>query len=258
MSYPFRVVIPARYQSTRLPGKPLIELAGKPMVQRVVEQALQSSAMQTIVATDDVRIEQCLKALNYDCILTSTDHRSGSDRIEEVTQVLSLKPEDVVVNVQGDEPLIPPRVIDQVASLLFENEARAVATLYESITDGGDFSNPNVVKVVVSEEGTALYFSRAPIPWDRDGFAETIPNHLASSGKRHIGIYAYRVSALREFVRLAPSVLEKTESLEQLRFLSNGYSIAIAEAEEKVPGGVDTPADATYVEELLISKGKSK
>ena len=249
----FRVIIPARYSSSRLPGKPLLDIAGKTMIQRVVEQAQKSRASQIVVATDDDRIAEHVLEIKAKAVMTSTNHESGSDRLEEATRHLGFIDSDIIVNVQGDEPLIPPEVIDQVADLLFDNPTCHAATLSEPIYAGEDLENPNIVKVVSSNNGIALYFSRAPIPWNREDFRSGIPPRLTDVYQRHVGIYAYRVSALREFVALERSDLEVKESLEQLRFLSNGYSIAVAEACLPVPGGVDTPEDATRILDIVES-----
>ncbi len=243
----YRVVIPARYGSTRLPGKPLIDIAGKPMVVRVAEQALRSKATEVVVATDDARVVDALRESDADAVLTRADHRSGSDRVMEVAAAW---PDDaIVVNVQGDEPLIPPPVIDQVAGLI--DERCEVATLSEPITEPAAVFDPNVVKVVADRCGRALYFSRAPIPWHRDGFADGPPPQIGTQWGRHIGIYAYRVGALRAFVSYPPSPIEEIEALEQLRLLDHGHAIAVAAAEAPVPGGVDTPADVDRVRDVL-------
>ena len=249
----FAVVIPARFASTRLPGKPLLDIGGKAMIVRVAEQALASSADAVVVATDDARVLDAVSATPAEAMLTRKDHPTGSDRVMEVVERQGWGDDDVVVNVQGDEPLIPPRVIDQVAGLLADG-ACGVATLCEPIMRREDVFDPNVVKVVVNGVGRALYFSRAPMPWWRDGFAgDEAPSLTIAAGlwKRHIGIYAYRVGTLREFVGWLPSPLEQTEALEQLRLLDHGRDIAVADAVEPVPGGVDTPADAERVREVL-------
>lgn len=249
----FYVVIPARYASTRLPAKPLKEIAGKPMIQHVYERACQSDAAQVIIATDDTRIETVVKAFGAPVCMTSTAHNSGTDRLQEVAIKMALKPEDIIVNVQGDEPLIPPAVINQVAKNLAHNIYASVATLSEPIHSLEDFRNPNIVKVVSDQTGKALYFSRAPIPWPRDHFAQTEINTLPAGffAQRHIGIYAYRVALLNRFITWSQAVLEKIESLEQLRVLANGEAIHIAEACTQVPGGVDTEADLLRVKALL-------
>ncbi|NIB41248.1 3-deoxy-manno-octulosonate cytidylyltransferase [Pseudomaricurvus alkylphenolicus] len=252
----YTVVIPARYASTRLPGKPLKDIAGKTMVQRVYEQATQSGADRVVIATDDQRIEQQVRSFGAEVCMTSDRHESGTDRLQEVAQQLALADDDIVVNVQGDEPLIPPAVIDQVAANLAANADASVATLSEPIEDAEDYLNPNIVKVVADKSGLALYFSRASIPWPRDSFAgmdlENPPQLPAANlFQRHIGIYAYRVRLLNEFVTWPQAPLETLECLEQLRVLWNGQRIHVAEAQEKVPGGVDTQEDLDRVCRLL-------
>ena len=245
----FQVVIPARYGSTRLPGKPLIDLAGKPMIVRVAERALASAAAGVTVATDDARIAAAVEGTGARAVATGADHVSGSDRVMEVADRQGWSSDQIVVNVQGDEPLIPPAVIDQVAALVQDGDC-AVGTLCEPIARPQDVFDPAIVKAVADARGCALYFSRAPIPWHRDAFPD--PPQLGGDGwKRHIGIYAYRVGALRDFVGWPPGTLEQIESLEQLRFLENGRAIALAEAVEPVPGGVDTPEDAARLRTVL-------
>ncbi len=254
----FRIVIPARYASTRLPGKPLVEFAGAPMVVRVAERAARTSASTVAVATDDDRVMRAVEAASLErvvAVMTREDHATGSDRVMEVVDTLGWSEDDVVVNVQGDEPLIPPAVIVQVAGLL-ESPAFDVATLSEPIRYGDNVADPNLVKVVVAASGRALYFSRAPIPWAREAFAQdNYPTTLPTGWRRHIGIYAYRVAALRRFVGLPSSFLEQTESLEQLRLLEAGIDIAVADAVEEVPGGVDTPADVDRVRAVFAQRG---
>lgn len=246
----FVVVIPARYASTRLPGKPLLDIGGKPMVQHVWERACQSKASQVIVATDDARIADVVRQFGAEVVMTREDHPSGTDRLQEVVQQLGLKPNEAVVNVQGDEPLIPPAAINQVADILLCNDRADMSTLCEPIHDEQVFRDPNVVKVVCNERGEALYFSRAPIAWPRDG-------RVASGvdaqpwGYRHIGIYSYRVSFLHRYVSWPPCLLEQTEKLEQLRALYNGCCIQVAEAQDQIPGGVDTPHDLNMVRQLF-------
>ncbi|PUA29865.1 MAG: 3-deoxy-manno-octulosonate cytidylyltransferase [Cellvibrio sp. 79] len=249
----FYVVIPARYASTRLPAKPLKEIAGKPMIQHVYERANLSDAAQVIIATDDARIEAAAKSFGARVCMTSAAHNSGTDRLQEVAAQLGLKPDDIIVNVQGDEPLIPPEVINQVAKNLATNTYASVATLSEPIHSLDDFRNPNIVKAVADQTGKALYFSRAPMPWPRDHFAQLEVNSLPAKfpAQRHIGIYAYRVALLNRFITWPQAMLEKIESLEQLRVLANGEAIHIAEACAQVPGGVDTEADLLRVKALL-------
>ena len=251
----FYVVIPARYASTRLPAKPLKEIAGKPMIQHVYDRACESAAREVIIATDDVRIEAAVKAFGARVCMTSPAHNSGTDRLQEVTQQLGLRDDDIVVNVQGDEPLIPPAVINQVAANLANSPNASVATLSEPIHSLEDFRSSNIVKVVADKTGRALYFSRASIPWPRDHFAtpdvKGLPDNFPC--QRHIGIYAYRVALLNRFVGWPQAPLEQIESLEQLRVLWQGETIHVAEAFAAVPGGVDTEADLQRVKQLLES-----
>ena len=250
--FSFDVIIPARYASSRLPGKPLADIAGKSMVQRVYEQAVKSAAERVVVATDDMRVAEVVRAFGGEVCMTSADHASGTDRLQEVAANLGLSAERILVNVQGDEPLIPPAVIDQVAGNLARNTAAGVATLAEPITTVEDFLNPNVVKVVAEESGLARYFSRAPIPWPRDAFAadrSALPAGL--NPRRHIGIYAYRAAQLNLFVSWPMAPLEQFEALEQLRFLYNGQAIHVADAIEEVPGGVDTEQDLQRMRSLF-------
>jgi 3-deoxy-manno-octulosonate cytidylyltransferase (CMP-KDO synthetase) len=244
----FTVIIPARYGSTRLPGKPLLEIAGKPMIQRVWEQACNSSATDVVIATDDDRIVQASDAFGARVLLTSAQHAQGTDRLEEVATVLQLAPDHVVVNVQGDEPLIPPALIDQVAENLRTNVTASIATLCEPIVDLSELLNPNAVKVVFDESGLALYFSRAAIPWPREEFA-TASTEMPTSCNwyRHIGIYAYRTAFLHEYVTWEPASLEVSEQLEQLRALYHGERIHVDRAVQSVPGGVDTEQDLEAV-----------
>jgi 3-deoxy-manno-octulosonate cytidylyltransferase (CMP-KDO synthetase) len=251
----FYVVIPARYASSRLPAKPLKDIAGKPMIQHVVERAMQSQAKAVIVATDDARIEAAVKAFGGEVCMTSNAHESGTDRLQEVAAKLGLSDEDIVVNVQGDEPLIPPAVIDQVARNLASSKEASVATLSEKIQSAEVFHDPNSVKVISNTLGLALYFSRAPIPWPRDAYAtrrDYLPDNLPC--QRHIGIYAYRVALLNRFVTWEMAPLEKIECLEQLRVLSMGESIHVEEAIEQVPAGVDTQEDLERVRAVVVER----
>lgn len=248
----FTVVIPARFASQRLPGKPLADIAGKPMIQRVYERALQSDAAAVWVATDDQRIAEVVENFGGNCCMTRDDHPSGTDRLQEVASKLGLAEDAIVVNVQGDEPLIPPEVINQVARNLMAAEQASVSTLSEPVDDVEQVFDPNVVKVVRNAVGHAMYFSRAPIPWGREEYGaqrrEALPAGLV---QRHIGIYGYRVGLLNSFVAWPPSTLEKTEKLEQLRVLENGHCIHVDEACAAVPGGIDTPQDLARVVALL-------
>jgi 3-deoxy-manno-octulosonate cytidylyltransferase (CMP-KDO synthetase) len=233
-------VIPARYASTRFPGKPLADLAGKTMVVHVCERAAKSGAASVHVATDDQRIAAAVSAAGYSVLMTRADHASGTDRLAEAARKLKLKDGAIVVNVQGDEPLIPPKLIAQVAKLLRKKNDAVVSTACHAMHDG--FDNPNVVKVVLDREGYALYFSRSRIPFARE--AEGI-------WYRHAGIYGYRVGFLKRFARLKPAPLEKTEALEQLRVLWHGFRIAVAVSETGIPPGVDTPQDLEAVRRML-------
>lgn len=247
----FRVVIPARYASSRLPGKPLADIAGKPMVVRVAERAARSGADEIIIATDDARVRDAVADAGYRAVMTSPDHASGTDRIAEVAGILGCAEDDILVNVQGDEPLIPPELIRDCALALTTHEDAAVATLAHPIHDEAEFRNPNVVKVVTDEQGYALYFSRAPIPWPRDAFAagQSLPPDVQVL--RHIGLYAYRASFLGTFVSLAPAPLERFEMLEQLRALWHGYRIAVTVTPDSPGAGVDTPEDLERVRALF-------
>lgn len=244
----FTVVIPARYGSTRLPGKPLLDIAGKPMVQRVWEQASRSAASSLVIATDDTRIRDVAQGFGAQVCMTSSEHPSGTDRLQQVARELGWDDEQIVVNVQGDEPLIPPAVIDQVAANLATRPQAGMATLCEPLETLEELLNPNAVKVVADREGMALYFSRAPIPWPRDAFAQS-REAMPSEGQwqRHIGIYAYRTRFLHQYVTWQPAPLELLESLEQLRALYNGERIHVAPAVQPVPGGVDTQQDLDAV-----------
>lgn len=252
MSTAFSVVIPARFASSRLPGKPLQTIAGKPMIQHVWEQACQSAAQQVVVATDDGRIVEACRAFGAEVLLTKSEHNSGTDRLAEVAGQLGLASNAIVVNVQGDEPLIPPAIIDQVAANLAAHPEAAIATLAEPIVDVETLFNPNVVKVVSDLNGLALTFSRAPLPWARDDFAsgrERLPAGVPY--RRHIGIYAYRAGFLHDFVAWGPCWLENTECLEQLRALWHGVRIHVDDALQAPPAGVDTPEDLERVRRLL-------
>jgi 3-deoxy-manno-octulosonate cytidylyltransferase (CMP-KDO synthetase) len=234
------VIIPARYASTRFPGKPLADLAGKPMVVRVCERAAKSGAAGVHVATDDERIAAAVRAAGYSALMTRADHVSGTDRLAEAARRLKLKDREIVVNVQGDEPLIAPRLIRQVAGLLDKRKDAEVSTACHAMHDG--FDNPNVVKVVLDHEGYALYFSRSNIPY---------PRERGGACYRHAGIYAYRAGFLKRFAKLKVAPLEKAEALEQLRVLWHGFRIAVAVSETEIPPGVDTPRDLEAVRRII-------
>ncbi len=240
----FRVVIPARFGSERLPGKPLADLGGRPMIVRVAEAAARSSAAEVLVATDDERILTAVEAAGITAVMTRTDHPSGSDRVMEVARVRRWSEEDIVLNVQGDEPFIPPAVLDQVAGVLAADPAAASATLCERVATFEELLDVNLVKVVRSASERALYFSRSPIPHGR-GLFDTAAGELPAQGAwwRHIGVYGFRCWALKKFVGLPPGRLEVLERLEQLRFLENDLDMRVVETCEPVPGGIDTPED---------------
>nr|WP_067288513.1 3-deoxy-manno-octulosonate cytidylyltransferase [Marinobacterium profundum] len=250
----FTVIIPARFGSTRFPGKPLADIAGKPMIQHVYERACLSDAARVLVATDDTRIADVARGFGAEVCMTSPDHPSGTDRLQEVVASLGLADDEIVVNVQGDEPLIPPAIINQVAANLAANPQAGIATLSEPVDEIAGLMNPNVVKVVTDRFGMALYFSRATIPWPRDPFATAGGREQMPSGfewQRHIGIYGYRVQLLNDFVQWPPAAVETTECLEQLRALWNGARIHVAVAAELPPAGVDTPEDLERLRLLL-------
>ena len=247
----FAVVIPARYGSTRLTGKPLLDIVGKPMVQRVWEQAMKAGASEVVIATDDPRIQEVAEDFGALVCMTRADHPSGTDRLQEVAASLGWDEQQIVVNVQGDEPLIPPALIGQVAGNLAATPHAAIATLSEPVETLEELRNPNAVKVVADTAGMALYFSRATIPWPRDAFAAGDAGMPVGAWYRHIGIYAYRVGFLHRYVTWEPAPLEQLEQLEQLRALYNGERIHVAAACEPVPAGVDTQEDLEQVRELL-------
>jgi 3-deoxy-manno-octulosonate cytidylyltransferase (CMP-KDO synthetase) len=238
------VIIPARFASTRLPGKPLLDIAGRPMIAHVVARAQESGAARVVVATDDERIRQAVAALGVETIMTAATHASGTDRLAEAVKKLRIGENEIVVNLQGDEPLMPPALIRQVADTLAASDAAAVATACHAITDVAEFNNPNVVKVVRDTNGFALYFSRAPIPFPRAA-GQGVRAH------RHIGIYAYRAGFIACYAAWPVCPPEEIEALEQLRVLWHGERIAVCEAASAPPAGVDTPADLDNVRRLL-------
>ena len=247
----FTVIIPARLASTRLPDKALADIAGLPMIVRVAQQASKSAAQKIIVATDHPNIIEACNKHNIHAVLTADTHTSGTDRLTEVVQTLQLADDEIIVNVQGDEPLIEPQLINNLARLLASSNA-PMATAAHPIDNAEHLFNPNVVKVVLNAKSEALYFSRAPIPWDRDTFTishHTLPERLPVL--RHIGIYAYRAGFLRAYQHLAPSILEQVESLEQLRVLWHGEKIAVQVVKQAPEAGVDTAEDLTRVRALF-------
>ena len=249
----FVVAIPARYAASRLPGKPLRLLAGEPLVRHVARRALAAGARDVVVAADDPRILDAIAGTGARGVLTRSDHPSGTDRLAECAQRAGWSDDTLVVNLQGDEPFAPPEGIAAVAALLAQSGCD-MATLAAPITDRETLFDPNAVKVVRAANGQALYFSRAPVPWDRDGFARNAPIAAGGPWLRHIGIYAYRVAFLRTFAALPPSPLERIESLEQLRVMEAGHRIAVAETPAAFPPGIDTPEDLERAEAWLAAQ----
>lgn len=260
---PFHVIIPARYGSSRFPGKPLALVGGREMILRVVDQARLAGAASVLVASDDERILSVVRQEGFadvQAVKTRGDHPSGSDRVMEAAQQVRLPTDAMLINVQGDEPLIPPAAISQVAQMLSDNADVGAATLSEPIVATADLFNPNIVKVVSDHHGRALYFSRAPIPFARDAFAGSSDPAAATElpaapglWQRHIGIYGYRMATLVEFVNLPVAPLEAMESLEQLRLLANGIPLAVAQSCAAMPGGIDTPEDLARIEAELLA-----
>jgi 3-deoxy-manno-octulosonate cytidylyltransferase (CMP-KDO synthetase) len=250
----FHVVIPARFNSTRLPGKPMLLIGDKPMVVRVAEQAAQSGAQQIWIATDHEPILGAMQENGFQACMTKADHPSGTDRIAEVVTQQNWADDTIVVNVQGDEPLIPPQLIRAVAQHLNDHPECAIATACHPIHDAATMRNPNVVKAVLDKQGNALYFSRAPIPYPRDAFAQNHPLPDSVTVLRHIGIYAYRASFLRIYNQLAPTAIEQIEALEQLRALWHGYKIGVTLTLDAPPSGVDTEADLLVARELFEAR----
>lgn len=245
----FIAIIPARLASTRLPNKPLADIAGKPMVVRVAQRALLSGASKVVVAVDDQKIFDACQSHGLDVMLTSNQHLTGTDRLSEVATRLGLSDNDIVVNVQGDEPLIPSELITQVAQTLADHPESDIATAALAIHDASEVSNPNVVKVTMSKSGQALYFSRSPIPFNRD------PQKYQAQHYRHIGMYAYKASFLKEFSKLSPAPIEEAESLEQLRAMWHGYKIQVHVTNSAPPPGVDTAEDLERVREIYKAIG---
>ena len=241
--FPFHVVIPARYASTRFPGKPLADLGGRPMVVHVCERARASGARSVTVATDDARIRQAVEQHGHRALMTRADHPSGTDRAAEAATALGLAEEDIVVNVQGDEPLIDPALIKDVAAALEGNPEASMSTACHPIHDEASLANPNVVKVVLDAAGYALYFSRSLVPY---------PREAGGIWYRHAGIYAYLTGFLKKFSSMKPSPPEQTEALEQLRALWHGYRIAVAVSQDAIPSGVDTPQDLDAVRKMMV------
>ncbi len=253
----FTVIIPARYASSRLPGKPLLEIAGEPMIRHVWRRAEESGAARIVIATDDERIVEAAQAFGAEACLTRPDHDSGTDRLAETVTLLGLAEEEIVVNLQGDEPLLPGSLIHQVAELLDRHPEAAIATLCEPLRQARQLFDPHIVKVVRDQEGHALYFSRAPVPWWRDGFSHAPAEGPLPEGfawQRHIGLYAYRVASLARFTAWPRAPLEELERLEQLRALWHGERIVVAQAVEPAGHGVDTVEDLERVRAALTGE----
>ncbi|CAM4397546.1 3-deoxy-manno-octulosonate cytidylyltransferase [Acinetobacter dispersus] len=247
------IVIPARFASSRLPAKPLLLIHGRPMILRVVDQAKKVAGFDDLcVATDDERIAEVCRAEGVDVVLTNPNHPSGTDRLSEVARIKGWSADDIIVNVQGDEPLLPAQLVQQVSQLLIDHPQCAMSTLCEPIHQLEEFQRDSIVKVVMSNRNEALYFSRATIPYDRDG-AKQAGQQLHNQAFRHLGLYAYRVKLLQEYVTWEQGQLEKLESLEQLRVLENGHRIAIAVTEVNLPPGVDTQADLDRLNAMSVS-----
>lgn len=255
MTAAFKVVIPARYASSRLPGKPLLDMAGKPMIAHVCQRALEAEAEEVVVATDDRRIFEAVDKLGVKAVMTDPNHQSGTERIAEVAAVLGWGEDDIVVNLQGDEPLIPPDYIQKAAQALASQHQAGIATLAARIAEADEIFNPNAVKVVLDKHGYALYFSRAPIPWNRAAFPD---GGAALQGPspylRHIGMYAYTVGFLRRYCDWTASPLEGVEALEQLRILWHGEKIRVEIVDAAPEAGVDTPEDFARVTQRLLSR----
>ena len=245
------IIIPARYQASRLPGKPLARIGSKPMICHVLDRARETGAEHIVVATDDERIQEAVQQEDCRAVLTSEGHESGSDRLAEVVDFLGLPDDAVIINLQGDEPMMPPALLTQVAQLLREQPDAGIATLMVPIVEHSEFANPDVVKVVANNLGQALYFSRSPIPFHRDRHHGT-GEQIDMFGFRHLGLYAYRAGFLRQFVAMPSPEIERFEKLEQLRALAMGATIAIAVAEQMPPAGVDTQADLDRIRTELL------
>jgi len=254
----FHVIIPVRYASTRLPGKALLDIAGKPMIQHVYERSLQSGATSVVVATDDDRIAEVAESFGARVCMTAESHASGTERIAEAVEALELDSNDIVVGVQGDEPLLPPKVIAKLAEDLEKHDSVKVASVCEPITDPDELFNPHITKVVLTRRGFAMYFSRSPIPWERDNFGDDVykdgvkVKELKGNHFRHVGLYAYRASFLANYIEWEPSPNENFECLEQLRIIWNGKKIHMMVTDQHVPAGVDTEEDLQRVREILV------
>jgi 3-deoxy-manno-octulosonate cytidylyltransferase (CMP-KDO synthetase) len=247
----FHVIIPARFDASRLPGKPLLRIGDRPLIQWVWQCARQSGAASVIIATDDARIAEAAHGFGADCVMTSPQHASGTDRIAEVVRARAFAADQIIVNLQGDEPMMPPAVVGEVAEALHARPQIDIATAVAPIVTLAEFRDPSCVKALRARDGRALYFSRAPVPWPRDSVAAGEPTQFAGAW-RHIGIYAYRVRSLLRFASWPPTPLEQTEKLEQLRALEHGMQIQLVALTEAPPAGVDTPEDLERVRAGLV------
>lgn len=247
----FRVIIPARYASTRLPGKVLIDIGGKTMLQRVYERAVESGADSVVIATDDAKISKAARSFGAKVCMTSAEHQNGTERVAEAALAMDYSPEEIVVNVQGDQPFILPQAIRQVAEDLDKHDNVKVNSICERITDGKDLFDPSIIKVVLNWRNYAMYFSRAPIPWDIDSFKEAKKVAATEFHYRHVGLYGFRVSFLQEYIEWSASPLEKMESLEQLRILWNGVRMHMVITKDRIPPEVNTPEDLKKVDQYL-------
>jgi 3-deoxy-manno-octulosonate cytidylyltransferase (CMP-KDO synthetase) len=252
----FHIVIPARYESSRLPGKPLLDIGGKPMIAHVYQRALETGAESVVVATDDTRIADAVHAINGNVLLTAVEHESGTERIAEVIAQGSYADDDIIINLQGDEPFVPVELLQQTAAALNAHPSASMASLFIPLSEPEEVFNPNIVKVVLDKDNFAMYFSRAPIPWLRNEFA-TLPSTEFDAAQfyRHVGIYGYRASFVTEYVQLPVSPLEKLESLEQLRVLFNGYKIIMAQASALPGQEVNTAEDLLQAREIYGFEG---
>jgi 3-deoxy-manno-octulosonate cytidylyltransferase (CMP-KDO synthetase) len=251
----FHIIIPARFAASRLPGKPLLAIGDRPLIQWVWQRAVASGAESVVVATDDKRIESAVLGFGGECMMTSAQHASGTDRIAEVVRARKLSTEAIVVNLQGDEPMMPSQVIADVAAALQDGAGSDIATAVAPIESLQEFLDPNCVKALRADDGRALYFSRAPVPWPRDSISADRPNRFEGAW-RHIGIYAYRVGSLLRFAAWPPSPLESIEKLEQLRALEHGMRIQLVALSEAPPAGVDSPGDLERIRGLLKTDPK--
>ena len=253
----FHVIIPARFASSRLPGKPLLTIGDRPLIQWVWQCARASGAASVVIATDDRRIREAALGFGADCLMTAAHHTSGTDRIAEVARTRGMAADDIVVNLQGDEPMMPPAVLGDVAEALRAGPQIDIATAVAPIRSRGEFLDASCVKALRAQDGRALYFSRAPVPWPRDGIVAGQPAQFAGAW-RHIGIYAYRVRSLLQFASWPPTPLEETEKLEQLRALERGMSIHLVTLQQAPPAGVDTPEDLERVRAGLAERPSGK